>query len=379
MSASLNLVKYNTARKALAEAHRVDEVKSIRDKAMAMQVYARQAKDTTLITQATEIRMRAERRAGELLREMEKNKGSAGPGRGKAGKAAGPAFNDAPKLKDLGINKTQSSRWQALAALDDPTFEAKVEGASERAYNGIARRFIKEEAIARAKKRHAKTIQHGCVADDLVALAESGKRFSVIYAHPPWPWETWGGESGKIHTACDNHYNTQAITEIMNLPVAALAADDCALLLWCTGPHITIGTHIPVIEAWGFKSTIGFVWVKQNPSGDGLHTGNGYWTKASAEVCFIATKGSPLRLAADVHQVVMAPVGEHSEKPEAVHRRIERLFSGPYLELYGRQPAPGWTVWGNEIARDRFQMEAASNSHARMQMMIDLEDRRNIH
>jgi hypothetical protein len=147
MSASLNLVKYNTARKALAEAHRVDEVKSIRDKAMAMQVYARQAKDTTLITQATEIRMRAERRAGEQLREMEKNKGSAGPGRGKAGKAAGPAFNDAPKLKDLGINKTQSSRWQALAALDDPTFEAKVEGASERAYNGIARRFIKEEGL----------------------------------------------------------------------------------------------------------------------------------------------------------------------------------------------------------------------------------------
>ena len=69
-------------------------------------------------------------------------------------------------------------------------------------------------------------------------------------------------------------------------------------------------------------------------------------------------KGSPLRLAADVHQVVMAPVGEHSAKPEEVRRRIERLFSGPYLELYGRNPVLGWTVWGNEIARDRFR-EAA--------------------
>ena len=71
-------------------------------------------------------------------------------------------------------------------------------------------------------------------------------------------------------------------------------------------------------------------------------------------MCFIATKGSPQRLAHDVHQVVMAPVGEHSEKPEEVRRLIERLFPGPYLELYGRKPAPGWTVWGNEIPRADF-------------------------
>ena len=139
---------------------------------------------------------------------------------------------------------------------------------------------------------------------------------------------------------------------IKGLPVAALAADDCALLLWCTGPHITIGTHVEIIRAWGFKpSTIAFVWVKTKQNGDGVrNNGRGCWTTANAEVCFIATKGSPLRLATDVHQVVMAPVGEHSAKPEEVRRRIERLFPGPYLELYGRKLVPGWTVWGNEVA-----------------------------
>ena len=64
-----------------------------------------------------------------------------------------------------------------------------------------------------------------------------------------------------------------------------------------------------------------------------------------------------MRLAADVHQMVFAPVGEHSAKPEEVRRRIDRLFAGPYLELYGRNPVPGWTVWGNEIRRDQLLAE----------------------
>jgi N6-adenosine-specific RNA methylase IME4 len=52
----------------------------------------------------------------------------------------------------------------------------------------------------------------------------------------------------------------------------------------------------------------------------------------------------------DVHQVVIALIGEHSVKPEEVRKRIERLVPGPYLELFARRPVSEWTTWGNELA-----------------------------
>ncbi|PZR91011.1 MAG: hypothetical protein DLM68_03990 [Hyphomicrobiales bacterium] len=42
--------------------------------------------------------------------------------------------------------------------------------------------------------------------------------------------------------------------------------------------------------------------------------------------------------------------GGHSAKPEQVRAMIERASPGPYLELFGRLRADGWTVFGDQVA-----------------------------
>jgi len=136
------------------------------------------------------------------------------------------------------------------------------------------------------------------------------------------------------------------------LPVAQLAASDCALFAWCTWPNMPIWRE--VIAAWCFDySGLGFDWIKLTPGGESLHMGKGNATRSNPEPCLLARRGALLRLDEGVHSVIMAPVGPHSAKPDEAYRRMERLFGGPYLELFARKERPGWTVWGNEIKREQ--------------------------
>jgi hypothetical protein len=118
------LVKYDEARRALAEAHRVDEVKDVADKAAAMQHYARQAKDGELIAYATEIRKRAERRLGQIMAEEREADRLAKPPNPKRRVAKKP--DDPPTLAEQGIGKALADRARKAAALPEDEFEAKV-------------------------------------------------------------------------------------------------------------------------------------------------------------------------------------------------------------------------------------------------------------
>jgi N6-adenosine-specific RNA methylase IME4 len=70
----------------------------------------------------------------------------------------------------------------------------------------------------------------------------------------------------------------------------------------------------------------------------------------NTEPVLLATKGKPQRRSKSVQQLIFAPRIEHSRKPKAVIGRIEQLFDGPYIELFGRKIDSNsqWRVWGNQ-------------------------------
>ena len=84
----------------------------------------------------------------------------------------------------------------------------------------------------------------------------------------------------------------------------------------------------------------------------------GYWTRSNAEFCILATRGSPKRQSAGVHQVIVSHIEEHSKKPQEARERIVQLMGDvPRIELFARQKTPGWDVWGNEVESD-IEMES---------------------
>lgn len=173
------------------------------------------------------------------------------------------------------------------------------------------------------------------------------KKYSVIYADPPWRYKVYSKKG--LGRSAESHYPTMRLEDIKALPIGELAAKDCALFMWITFPCMQ--EAFQVLEAWGFQyKTTAFVWIKQNRVSDSLFWGMGYWTRANAELCILATKGHPKRASPGVHQVIMSHIEEHSKKPEEARNRIVQLMGDvPRIELFARQSPEGWDVWGNEV------------------------------
>jgi N6-adenosine-specific RNA methylase IME4 len=199
---------------------------------------------------------------------------------------------------------------------------------------------VKREEKLRDVEQRIET--HKAVQTGVTDIFSTDKRYNIIYADPAWEYWSGGNKNQNLH------YQTMTMDDICALPVKDIADKDCVLFLWVTYPILQ--DCFKVIDAWGFKySTAAFVWVKKNKISDSPFIGCGAWTRANSELCLLATKGSITRLDASVSQIIDAPIGEHSKKPQETRHLITKLVGElPRIELFSRDSADGWDVWGNE-------------------------------
>ena len=128
------VVLYDRMVLAINECHQTDQVKEIRDQALALETYAKQAQNQEAEQKAIEIRIRAERRAGELLKALEKQPGKrtdltsvqATPRLSEdadlnSAQAAPSLFAQAKEQAK--ISDDQAKRWQKLAEIPKDEFE----------------------------------------------------------------------------------------------------------------------------------------------------------------------------------------------------------------------------------------------------------------
>lgn len=180
------------------------------------------------------------------------------------------------------------------------------------------------------------------------------KKYSIIYADPPWPYN----ESGSKAKVKDKHYKMMQLDEICNLPIKDIQDEKCILFLWVTAPRLPMAFE--VINAWGFVyHSLGFDWLKISKDGNPI-INPGYYTRQNNEFCLIGVPyKKERRLKPLVHNIpvpVIEQRREHSRKPDQVRDSIVKICGDlPRIELFARQHFDGWDAWGDGVCQDKIK------------------------
>ncbi|WP_227439210.1 MT-A70 family methyltransferase [Methylobacterium sp. W2] len=168
--------------------------------------------------------------------------------------------------------------------------------------------------------------------------------FDMLMVDPPWSFAL-RSDKGEAKSA-QAQYACMTLDEIKALPVAQLARGDAFLWLWATNPMLP--QALAVMAAWGFTFTTSGTWVKTTTGGK-IAFGTGYVLRCASEPFMIGKFGQP-HAGRSVRSVIMAPIREHSRKPDEAYAAAEALMPSALrrADLFSRESRPGWTAWGNE-------------------------------
>jgi N6-adenosine-specific RNA methylase IME4 len=71
--------------------------------------------------------------------------------------------------------------------------------------------------------------------------------------------------------------------------------------------------------------------------------------RSCVEFYVIGTRGQPSPRSRSVRNLIEAPWRGESIKPDQLHHDMEKLYPGPYVELFARRHYPGWDCWGDQL------------------------------
>ena len=329
----MELITWDKARHAIAQAKTIDDVKGIRDKAQAMKAYFKQIGETLEVqNDIADIKIRAERRAGEMLRDSERQK----PGEHWQEKRSHDV-TVTPKLSDIGISKIESSRWQKIAQVPEDKFEQHIETTKRKKYELTSKTVLQladNLALEKARQENEKQIE------SYQPRPPIKNHYQTIVADPPWDVSELG--DNQVFGRSVPGYAAMTIAEIKAEDIGKFAAENCHLYLWVINRMIF--EVEAVLKAWGFRYVTMLTWVK--PS-----IGRGNYFRNNTEHILFGVKGSLALLRHDVRTWFNAARGPggHSSKPDEFYKSIQTCSPGPRLDYFARNERQGWDIFSAEI------------------------------
>lgn len=363
-----SLIRYEAARKALDAAVSAKEVMGIHLTAKAIEHVAKLAKDFDMEIKARRLRVLAELKLGDMLKEGEKKGIIASRGKPPKGSETEPLGR--AKLHEIGVDKKLSARSRELSGIGQRAVEAMLKRFENESHERgkIALDVIdREERDRRHDRRHA--IERALA--DASARLEGERRFPTIYADPATKFLSGFGDR-----SIENHYPTLTTEQLCELKVADRALPDARLFIWTTVPQLA--NTFKIAAAWGFPDYSSHcVWDKTSPENEN-QSGTGHVFMNQHELLLYFKRGNPTgpKRGTQPLSIYRERKREHSRKPDYFrHMILEMTGFLPVLELFARvdaeHPLPeGFIAWGNQAGEPLIDVDGRAVVHDGMGEVI---------
>jgi hypothetical protein len=284
---------------------------------------ARAAEAFTIQQQAAEVKLRAERRLGQLL----------GGSRLRGGDRRSRVRGADSKLRNWGVSKDQSRRCQRIASVSDADFESYIAGSLQQ------HRELTSSALLRLAARTTGSVidrtlpRFAGVRDQLAEFVKQRTTFSCIFISPPWPAVT--GQLPKVTPEFEAGSVRRFMQSLAALPIREVCAPRAHLHL--RTPWEWHFRAAKILHGWGFTCrSAAVIPVRPRAYGD-------YW-RTAYDLLLLGVRG---RLSFRDTSVV-GWLGSHSDLTDApdadICEAIARVSPGPYLTVLGTDCPAGWTA-----------------------------------